>query len=102
MLYKPGTTCALLPAVASLPFAWGQGQANSAPMCNPPTQFFDQIIDHGSRAVDAATFKQQYQLITDNWQTGGPILLYISPQRDSMACGVRLATLRDNTLSSNI
>ena len=75
---------------ANPPTASGSGQAN----CSHPTQFFDQLIHHPESHDNVtgepanATFKQQYQLITDYYKPGSnaPILFYQGAETTEFVC----------------
>jgi dipeptidyl-peptidase-2/lysosomal Pro-X carboxypeptidase len=73
----------------------GYGLISSALATAPcPTytpKFFPQKLDHTSN--NNTTFQQQYQLVTDFFQPGGPILYKISPETAVMQCIERPAFL---------
>lgn len=60
-----------------------------APCPTYTPKFFTQKLDHMSN--NTATFQQQYQLITNFFQPGGPILYTISAESSTMQCAERLA-----------
>ena len=54
-------------------------------------KFFTQKLDH--RSNSSTTFQQQYQLVTDFFQLGGPILYTVSLESSVMRCVESLAFL---------
>lgn len=56
--------------------------------CKHPTKFYDQRVNHSD--PDSGTFKQQYQLMLDYHQPGGPILFYQGAETSNLSCVVRL------------
>ena len=67
--------------------------AQNGTNCAHKTQFFDQKIDHQTQSNNA-TFKQQYQLIDDYFNPGGPILFYQGGETVDMLCMVRRKSLK--------
>lgn len=51
------------------------------------TQFLTQPIDHSNPQL--GTFQQQYQLVTEFYKPGGPILFYQGEETPDMTCAVR-------------
>ena len=72
-------SCLLASISLLLPHAVGQ-KAN----CTHPTQFFDQKIDHA--LGNSSTFPQQFQVISDYYNPGGPILFYQGAENSVMTC----------------
>lgn len=56
----------------------------TAPCPTYPPKFFTQKLDHASN--DTTTFQQQYQLVTDFFKPGGPILYTLSAEVSVMQC----------------
>ncbi|KAJ9604009.1 hypothetical protein H2200_011531 [Cladophialophora chaetospira] len=60
------------------------GKVKGATTGNCSTQFFNQAVDHGS--TKAGTFGQQYEILTDHFKPGGPILFWQQAETSSFGC----------------
>lgn len=79
--------------LVTLPVVFGliSSALATAPCPTYTPKFFTQQLYHSSD--NNATFQQQYQLVTDFFQPGGPILYTISPETSVMQCVERSAFL---------
>ena len=55
-------------------------------LCEHPTAFFRQFVDHGLNTTLNNTFLQQYQIISDYWKPDGPILFYQGAENPNILC----------------
>ena len=58
------------------------------PNCTHPTEFYTQKVDHFDN-LSTETFQQQYQVISDYFKPGAPILYYQGAENARMGCSVR-------------
>ena len=56
--------------------------------CTHPTAFYAQKVDHFDE-LSTKTFQQQYQVISDYFKPGGPILYYQGAENARINCLVR-------------
>lgn len=57
------------------------------------SSFFTQLVDHNDTTSSNATFLQQYELITEYYAPGGPILFYQGAEESNMTCLVGSRTI---------
>ncbi|KAI1385661.1 serine carboxypeptidase S28-domain-containing protein [Hypoxylon trugodes] len=59
--------------------------------CNHTTHFFPQKLYHTGNSSSNKTFLQQYQLITDFYRPGGPILFYQGAETAAFICAEQIS-----------
>ncbi|EXJ67223.1 uncharacterized protein A1O5_09870 [Cladophialophora psammophila CBS 110553] len=80
-----GISQSLVMSLVSLSLPWcAIAAANLKPNCTTLTKFFGQPIDHAK--PNSGTFQQQYQVLSDHFKPGAPILYYQQAETSIFAC----------------
>lgn len=63
-----------------------KGSASFLANCSHPTSLYTQKVNHDSVSGANGTFQQQYQMISDFYRPGGPILFYQGAENAEFVC----------------